>query len=180
MGTGKSWSSIFKALRAKNTEKHWSHRSLGLTVIVDCKWDVGCDDVIEADLAVLRWAVSIQSFHTHDAIEKTTFRDGRLVTMLNKHGGELVHVVHTHMYCGPVRCRNRNTLRHWDGEIEKGEVRDREKLYITEYYTTKTHLLYTFTKWYLDAKQYLSSEGQSFSYLCDFLLLVPSGPSPQS
>lgn len=96
----KGWKSIFKkGFHAENTE------SLGLvilTIVVDCKRDVGRDDVVETDLAVLRWAVGVQSLHAHDAIKKATLGDRCLVTPLDEHRGELVHVIHTHVHRGPV------------------------------------------------------------------------------
>lgn len=40
-----------------------------LTIIVNSEGHIGSDDVIEADLAVLRGAVGIQSLHAHDSIK---------------------------------------------------------------------------------------------------------------
>lgn len=46
-----------------------------LTIIVNSEGHIGSDDVIEANLAVLRGAVSIQSLHTHDSVKQTPFWD---------------------------------------------------------------------------------------------------------
>lgn len=74
-----------------------------LTVIVNGEGHVGSDDVVEADLAVLRRAVGIQSLHAHDAVEEASLRHRGLVATLDKHRGELVDVIHTHVHGGPER-----------------------------------------------------------------------------
>lgn len=119
-------------------------RSLGfvaLTIVVDCKWDVRRDDVVEADLAVLRWAVGVQCFHAYNAIEKTTFGDRCLVPTLDKHRGELIHVIHTHVHCGPVGGENGDVLRHCEQKYfrdnGKTETQWRDESTM-EYYTTRS------------------------------------------
>lgn len=72
-----------------------------LTVVVNSKGHIGSDDVIEADLAVLRGAVGIQSLDPHDPVKQTALRDRSLVASLHKHRGELVDVIHTNMHRGP-------------------------------------------------------------------------------
>lgn len=76
-----------------------------LTVIVNGEGHIRSDDVIEADLAVLRRAVSIQGLHAHNPVEQAALWDRGLIATLNKHRGELVDVIHTHMHGGPERPR---------------------------------------------------------------------------
>ena len=72
-----------------------------LTVVVDGEGHVGGDDVVEADLAVLRGAVGVQGLHAHDAVEQAALGHGGLVAPLHEHGGELVDVVDAHVHRGP-------------------------------------------------------------------------------
>lgn len=72
-----------------------------LTVVVNSEGHIGSDDVIEANLAVLRGAVGIQSLHAHDPVKQAPFWDRSLVATLDKHWGELIDVVHTDMHGGP-------------------------------------------------------------------------------
>lgn len=72
-----------------------------LTVVVNGEGHVGSDDVVEADLAVLRRAVGVQGLHAHDPVKQASFRDRSLVAALHKHRGELVDVVDTHVHSGP-------------------------------------------------------------------------------
>lgn len=89
-----------------------------LTVIVNGEGHVGSDDVVEADLAVLRRAVGIQSLHAHNAVEEASLRHRGLVATLDKHRGELVDVIHTHVHGGPERGREGEEVgergRRWD------------------------------------------------------------------
>lgn len=97
-----------------------------LTVIVNGEGHVGSDDVVEADLAVLRRAVGIQSLHAHDAVEEASLRHRGLVATLDKHRGELVDVIHTHVHGGPERGREGEEVggrgRRWEA---KQQSRDR-------------------------------------------------------
>lgn len=77
-----------------------------LTIIINGERDVGCDDVIEADLAVLRGAVGIHGFHPHNTIKQTTLRHRRLVPTLHKDRRELVHVIYTDVHSGPWKKKN--------------------------------------------------------------------------
>ena len=90
-----------------------------LTVVVNSEGHIGSDDVIEANLAVLRGAVGIQGLHAHDPVKQTPFRDRSLVATLHEHGGELVDVVHTDVHGGPSGSRSgkQNTSRVREGEI---------------------------------------------------------------
>lgn len=76
-----------------------------LTIVIDDKGNVGGDDVVEADLAVLRGAVCVEGLNAHDAVEQTAFWDGGLIATLHEHWGELVYVVHTYMHRGPEKER---------------------------------------------------------------------------
>lgn len=80
-----------------------NHRQIKihLTVIVNGEGHIWSDDVIEANLAVLRRAVSIQSLHAHNPVEQAALWDRGLVATLDKHWGELVDVIHAHVHGGP-------------------------------------------------------------------------------
>lgn len=82
-----------------------------LTIVIDDKGNVGGEDVVEADLAVLRGAVRVECLNAHDAVEQTAFWDGGLIATLHEHWGELVYVVHTYMHRGPERKRARKKER---------------------------------------------------------------------
>lgn len=77
-----------------------------LTIVVDSEGHIGSDDVIEANLAVLRGAIGIQSLHAHDSVKQTPFWDRSLVATINEHGGELIDVVHTNVHGGPEGSRS--------------------------------------------------------------------------
>ncbi len=79
-----------------------------LTIIVNGERDVGCDDVIEADLAVLRWAVGINGFHPYNTIKQTTLGHRCLIPTLHKDRRELVHIVYTNVHGGPGKRRLRD------------------------------------------------------------------------
>ncbi len=119
-----------------------------LTIIVNGERDVGCDDVIEADLAVLRWAVGINGFHPYNTIKQTTLGHRCLIPTLHKDRRELVHIVYTNVHGGPGK-RGLRDIRATGSGIHY--YRNQISIWIEEIY-----------------------------YLWDFLLLVPSGPSPQS
>lgn len=104
-----------------------------LTVVVNSKGHIGSDDVIEANLAVLWGAVSIQSLHTHNSVKQTAFWDRGLVATLDKHGGELIDVVHTNMHGGPEGGREggRET-KHKQGEIDY--INDRKQKCLHDLY----------------------------------------------
>lgn len=91
-----------------------------LTIVVNSKGHIGSDDVIEANLAVLRGAVGIQSLHAYDSVKQTPFWDRGLVAALNKHGGELVDVVYANVHGGPEESRSgkTNTSREITGTTE--------------------------------------------------------------
>lgn len=76
-----------------------------LTVIVNGEGHIRSDDVIEADLAVLRGAVSIQSLHTHNPVKQAALGDRGLIATLHKHWRKLIDVIHTHVHGGPERRR---------------------------------------------------------------------------
>lgn len=88
-----------------------------LTIVVNSEGHIGSDDVIEANLAVLRGAVSIQGLHAHDSVKQTPLWDRSLIATLDEHGGELVDVVHTNMHGGPEGSRSgkQNTRKERDG-----------------------------------------------------------------
>lgn len=46
-----------------------------LTVVVDGEGNIGSDDVVEANLAVLWGTVGIQGFHAHDSVKQTPLWD---------------------------------------------------------------------------------------------------------
>lgn len=72
-----------------------------LTIIVNGEWHVGRDDVIEANLAILRGTVSIHCFYPHNTIKQTTLRHRCLISTLHKDRRELVHVIYPNVHCGP-------------------------------------------------------------------------------
>lgn len=82
-----------------------------LTVVINGEGHIGSDDVIEANLAVLRGAVGIQGLHAHDSVKQTPFWDRSLIATLNKHRGELIDVVHSYMHGGPEEQRRRQDTR---------------------------------------------------------------------
>jgi len=90
-----------------------------LTVVVDGEGHVGRDDVIEADLAVLRGAVGVQGLHAHHAVEQAALGHRRLVPPLHEHRGELVDVVDAHVHRRPGRRRGGE-------ETHRGRHKDRE------------------------------------------------------
>lgn len=83
-----------------------------LTIIVNSEWNVGRDDVIEADLAILRGAVSIHRFYPHNAIIQTTLGHRCLISTLHKDRRELVHIIHTNVHRGPGNTSNLESKTH--------------------------------------------------------------------
>lgn len=77
----------------------------GLTIIVDEEGGVGGEDLIVADLAVLRGAVAINGFHPQDAVIKLPLGYGSPVQPLHKHGGKLIDIVDPHMHRCPAGTR---------------------------------------------------------------------------
>lgn len=72
-----------------------------LTIVVNGEGNIGSDDVVEANLTVLRGTVGIQGFHAHDSVKQTALWDRSLVATLDKHRGELIDVIHANVHGGP-------------------------------------------------------------------------------
>lgn len=72
-----------------------------LTVVVNQKGNVGGQDLIVADLAVLRRAVSIDGLHAQDAVVELALGHCHAVQLLHKDRSKLVDVVHANVHCGP-------------------------------------------------------------------------------
>lgn len=107
-----------------------------LTVVVNSEGHIGSDDVIEANLAVLRGAVGVQSLHAHNSVKQTPLWDGRLVATLDKHRGELIDVVNTNMHGGPEGGgrRGKQRERERDGQAERDYCNDRRHKWLESLY----------------------------------------------
>lgn len=72
-----------------------------LTIIVDEEGNIGGQDLVVADLAVLRRAVPVDGLHTQDAVIQLPLRHCHTVQLLHKDGGKLIHVIYSNVHCGP-------------------------------------------------------------------------------
>lgn len=72
-----------------------------LTVIVNEKGNIRGQDLIVADLAVLRGAVPIDGLHTQDAVIQLPLRHCHAVQLFHKDGSKLIHIVYSNVHCGP-------------------------------------------------------------------------------
>lgn len=117
-----------RLLLAKIKERHsWKKKKKELvamapllTVVVDGEGHVGRDDVIEADLAVLRGAVGVQGLDAHHAVEQAALGHRRLVPTLHEHRGELVDVVDAHVNRRPGRRRGGQETHRGDTRTGRG------------------------------------------------------------
>lgn len=72
-----------------------------LTVIVDEEGNIGGQDLVVADLAVLRRAVPIDGLHTQDAVVQLPLGHCHAVQLLHKDRGKLIHIVYSNVHRGP-------------------------------------------------------------------------------
>lgn len=78
-------------------------RRVSLTVAVDSERRVLCDDLVVADLAVLRRTVSVCGVDLQDAVTHSALLHRAWIHGAAEHGGELVHIANLHMYHCPER-----------------------------------------------------------------------------
>lgn len=72
-----------------------------LTIVVNEEGNIGGEDLIVADLAVLRGAVAVDGLHTQDAVVQLSLGHCHAVQLLHKDGSKLIHIIHSDVHCGP-------------------------------------------------------------------------------
>lgn len=72
-----------------------------LTISINGKRHISCDDFIVANLAVLRGAVFVHGLHLQDAVIDLALCHHRLVGWLFEGGSKLIDVLHLDMDHGP-------------------------------------------------------------------------------
>lgn len=77
-----------------------------LTIVVDEEGNIWGQDLIVADLAVLRRAVPVDGLHTQDAVVQLSLRHCHAIQLLHKDGSKLIHIVYSHVHCGPDADRH--------------------------------------------------------------------------
>lgn len=93
---------------------HWGPLRT-LTISVDGKRNISCDDFIVANLAVLWGAVLVDSLHLQDAVVDLALCHDSLVGRLFEGGSKLIDVLHLDMDHGP-----RTTHRKEEMVVKKG------------------------------------------------------------
>lgn len=75
---------------------------LCLTIAIDCKRCVLCNNLIVADLAVLWRTILIPGLHLKDAVVDLALSHRSVELRFPEHGGELIYIIHLDMHHRPA------------------------------------------------------------------------------